>query len=530
MKQVIKYLSVLCLAGMFLTACEDLFDVKSNQYMSLDNTALTNPNDSIYSMLGILKQLRDLESKYVVLNELRGDLMDVGEYASVELQEISAFKATIANSWIWARDYYTVINSCNYLIHKMGDTLTNHYAALMLPEVVQAKTIRAWVYLQLLSNYGKAVYLDKPVITVEEAQKQYNFSSYDEILPKLINDLEPYSEIRQPEYGTIGRYNSSNLFLNTKCVLADLYLWNRNYLEAAQTCYSLIAEAGYTVSGARSYWDASGQYKNNGWPALFADTDAECISIIGFEASFSSSLLGLTLVSNAPLVPSANYLNFTQSQPYADFFTINNSRVDVIKEGDLRGEDGSYMYVSSSLWDEARPLIYKYGLSTRSMVYLYRVTKLYLRYAEAVNQLNKPTLALAILNEGLNARTTNPLTGSVEASEITPMETWMDFSAAVFDLNIGTRQRGLGMSTTNFVVIPPSTIDSIGLVEKAIRDELALETAFEGCRFPDLMRMARHRNNPALLAEAVAEKHPNKEAMRAFLMQEQNWYFPYPEK
>ena len=533
MKHRMKYIVALLVTGMVFTACENLFDVDSDRYMSLEKNKLNNPGDSFYSLLGILKQLRDLNDKYVVLNELRGDLMDVSEYADIELQDINHFKADISNPWIWARDYYTVINSCNYLIDRTGP-IGNTDENPMLLEVVQAKTIRAWVYLQLLSNYGKAIYLEKPVVTLEDAQKQYTFSGYDVILPKLIEDMKPWAETGLPRYGSIGSVDSDKLMIDTRFVLGDLYLWNRNYREAAQTYYSLIREKSLVVSDTyRSSWNSSGLSRNYSWNAIFSNTD-QIISMIVFDESFYSRLYSLTGSVNSMLVPSENYMNLAQSQIYSDFFIVNSNRVEVTKEGDLRGEGGAYSlirYTSTTTGSGENVVINKYNIASGKRVYLYRRTQLYLRYAEAVNQLNKPTLALAILNEGLNARTTSPITGNINVSEITPLEPWMNFTSAIFDSNIGTRQRGLGMNASNFIAIPPFTIDSIGFVERALRDELALEMAFEGCRFPDLMRMARHRNNPSLLADAVAEKHPaNKEAMRAFLMQEKNWYLPYPEK
>ena len=58
-----------------------------------------------------------------------------------------------------------------------------------------------------------------------------------------------------------------------------------------------------------------------------------------------------------------------------------------------------------------------------------------------------------------------------------------------------------------------------------------LETALEGNRFHDLMRWARYHNDPAVLADRVAQKFPAAErtAIRAKLMDELNWYLPHIE-
>ncbi len=66
-------------------------------------------------------------------------------------------------------------------------------------------------------------------------------------------------------------------------------------------------------------------------------------------------------------------------------------------------------------------------------------------------------------------------------------------------------------------------------VEDLIIDECALEMAFEGNRFFDLMRVARRRGAD-YLASRVAKRNGTEDAtMRAFLQNEKNWYLPFPE-
>ena len=65
-------------------------------------------------------------------------------------------------------------------------------------------------------------------------------------------------------------------------------------------------------------------------------------------------------------------------------------------------------------------------------------------------------------------------------------------------------------------------------VEEKIVDEMALETAFEGQRFYDLMRVAIRHNDPAYLAEKIAHRGgmnaPKNETLYNRLLNMDNWY------
>jgi hypothetical protein len=69
-------------------------------------------------------------------------------------------------------------------------------------------------------------------------------------------------------------------------------------------------------------------------------------------------------------------------------------------------------------------------------------------------------------------------------------------------------------------------------IENSIIQEGALELAFEGHRWGDLVRVALRRNDPSFLADKVYDKlrksnNPNAEAVRSRLMNKENWFLPF---
>lgn len=82
-----------------------------------------------------------------------------------------------------------------------------------------------------------------------------------------------------------------------------------------------------------------------------------------------------------------------------------------------------------------------------------------------------------------------------------------------------------------------SGVDSLTDVENKIMDEYVLETAFEGGRFYDLMRISQYRRDPQYLAARVARKLSqvagsgrSYDDWLIYLSDQRNWYLPSLKK
>ena len=543
MKKINQILFGLIVFAVVATSCDTLLDVNSERNMFPESHEIDSPNNSIYSMIGIFTKLQKLADRYVVLGELRGDLMDITENAGLELLEINNLEIPADNPYNVIEDYYAVINHCNYLINNIDTAFIAGGEKSLYKEYAAAKAIRAWTYMQIVLNYGRAKYYTEPLLTVQAAQADFPEYSIRELVPVLIQDLEPVKNAETPGRISLGvDMSSEKLFFPIPFLLGDLYMWNGQFENAAREYYSMIEKNKYVIDDRySSIWTVDNgvfverEVIDQNYLDLFYLTNREQITLIAGSTELGEvdELYKMT-IGNYELTTSQVAKDYWNQQLY---YYNENATIP----GDLRGSLGSYIgegYQLGGLSDENAILKYYLMHSSAQVskaIMIYRVSTLYLRYAEAVNRAGKPNLAFAVLKNGMNSE-------SLAVDTIVPRHekysaytdstgTYIDyinFSNIAFEENIGVHSRGCGnMDKATDYVIPAlnSKQDSILYVEDKIVEELALETAFEGSRFHDLMRIAMRRNDPAFLANKVAAKHTgNEQAIRSKLMDENNWY------
>ena len=157
-----------------------------NHYKTLD--------DANSAILGLYGKFMGLAEQTIVLGELRADLMDVTDNASIELQEINANTPSSGNKYADMTNYYSVIQNCNDILAGFEDMLANNrltqeeYSELYS----DVAALRCWTYLQVGMYFGKAVYVTEPTVSVEDASKleQLPKIGLDELLPRLIECKE----------------------------------------------------------------------------------------------------------------------------------------------------------------------------------------------------------------------------------------------------------------------------------------------------------------------------------------------------
>jgi len=547
MKKVFNILLAAIVTAFVLVSCSDILEVNSQRGTLEKDYRMSSPNDTTYAMVGIFHQLQKIADSYVLLGELRADLLNVTEKSNLNLREINNLEISKNNPYANLRDYYSVINNCNYVIQNIDTAYITKGQKVMYGYVAAVKSIRAWTYMQMALNFGSVKYYVKPILTEADAEAVNNYPdvSFQELTDLLIADLKPWKDVDLPRFLT-------GTSFPVHFVLGDLYLWKgEGYYDKAATEYHDLMYKGYCsiYMQYQSAWNLSNNVISvssgftHAWINSFTPNYGEAITQIMCPTSYGQKFDLDSLNYNYQLMPSSVALNNWDTQIYY------NTALDYMT-GDLRKYgsiiDKNNVVINNNVITQnftpavsSSPeyIISKY-LTYNQNIMVYRSSLLYLRYAEAVNRLGKPNLAFAVLKNGLRS-TTMSSSSIVPLSEKTG-ENFMDFSDRRFDYNAGIRWRGLGpklkdisgtvislndCDPTFVIKQQPNLNDSVLYVEDLIQNELALETAFEGNRFQDLMRLAIRRNDPAYLADKVAAKHPeNSAVIRGKLMNPENWY------
>jgi len=99
MKKISKIIVFLFLTVFTFEGCSNLLDVDSNRLVFPDGYQMNAANDTLYSMFGIFSQMEKLADSYVLLGELRGDLMNVTPTSNLYLKEINNFDISSKNPY-----------------------------------------------------------------------------------------------------------------------------------------------------------------------------------------------------------------------------------------------------------------------------------------------------------------------------------------------------------------------------------------------------------------------------------------------
>ncbi len=552
------------LAGtMFLASCKKVFDVQPENVLTGAQT-YRDVFDADAAVIGVYGKFMNLAKQYVLLNELRADLMTFTVNADDNLKQLNNHTVTQSNPYADPTPFYEVILNCNDVMMNFDKMKAENKLkeADYFQRYADIATIRSFVYLQLGIHFGSVPYVTDPIAQVADLRNESLFPklSFKDLLAQLIKTQEAIPLGYRGVYPTgnslvttVDQYFTQKFFINKNVLLGELYLWNGAYdnssYRKAATAYKEVLQTEANASNINTLYntykinfpditignnlsvqyirnresDINALYESNteGWRSIFsrgassydANWNYEWIWVLPFNRNFAPQNPFIEMFANRgggryQVKPSQQAIENWNSQVQTNGFPF-----------DARGR---FTYKTI----DGQPVIMKYlyyafdGFTFNQVLnangrsgdwFLYRAASLVSHFAEAANRDGRYKLAYALINAGIGPTFDNnpgvgDKTNSMQTFDVPPY----DFDArngdnpqfrAPYYKNRGLRERA-------YLKYKPvaAGADSLTAIENMIIDENALELAYEGQRWSDLLRIALRRNDASFVASKIGAK------------------------
>lgn len=568
----------LLMAVAVLPGCKKVFDIKPQDQLDVTN-AYQNVYDADAAVVGIYGKFMALADRYVILNELRGDLLNYTNNANESLRQISTHTVTAGNPYASPRPFYELIINCNdalehFLVMVQEKRMTEDEFKQRYSDI---GALRSFLFLQLGIHFGEVPYVTSSLTNIDAVKNPSNFPrlSFPVLLDSLIRFTEalPYKELYPAGTNlniSVDGYPTQKFYINKKIILGDLHLWKGNFTKAAEW-YRQVMETGTqgTVNGNyysqyKIGWDSNGDIDhyitysragdastlvtNTQWRIMFEQAfgtsgfDREWVWALPFDSKFKPDNSLIKLFSPV----GGDYL----VKPSNEVMSLWDNETQRPAQGGAIPYDARKLLSTSMIGGQPVAMKYLYNylnyntlapaslLTKNGKWFLFRQTHMHMRFAEAANRAGKHRLSWGFLNSGIAGAYPAP-TSDVTLYHNTLWEPYpfnfdgrnsgssgVPYYRADWYRNIGVRARA------NLPDIAVPAADSLLTIENALIKETALENAFEGTRWPDLVRVALRRNDPSFLADKIYNKllkdgTGDAAAVRTKLMNPSNWYLPF---
>jgi starch-binding outer membrane protein, SusD/RagB family len=534
-------------------ACKKTLDVDPSDVVPADEN-YQNSQDSRSMVMGICGLHKEmLNDQFVLLGELRADLMDATTNADVYMRQISTHSVDSLNPYVKPENFYRVILSCNDAMKNLqtmkstGKLSSTQFAS----DYSDIAAFRCWVYYLLAVQFGNVPYVSEPIESLSELQNGvYPVLSLSVMIDTLIGTMQNLPSMAQSTWANADGYLTARTFVQKSLFLADLQLWKGNYREAAVRYKIFLDYGSYnTLYSSDNTTDDDDILKSKCNTSYFNTTAwKDMFSSKATNTAYNCELLWMGY-EDVDYDETNNLVKYF-SKSYGQYLikpsqlSIQNWKNQVLSNGlpgdVFRGEGMSWA------WDNGQPVVQKYlhyvtsAFNNDADMYIYRAGTLALRYAEAVNRLGYYKLALAMIYS----------TGSLNADPATSnTDDLFDFHRQdkystrnnngnnFYASTSGVRNR-VGLAAVTLPSIGPLLTDTIKAVEKIILDEYGLELAYEGERWSDYLRIATRWNKDLrgtgtdLLSNGIAKKFEvagdmaTANKVRTKLQDPNNWFLP----
>ena len=283
-----KLFLLLLLCSFVLFSCDDFFSVQTEDFLTSEENY--KELNQIYSgMVGLATNFREVMDDHIILSELRGDLLQPTETAPDEYWDIFRYKSDANNSAASPAPLYQLVANCNDFLRNLHQYDKNYPDALSRATyrgmIAATISYRAWAYLNIGKLYGKAYYHDLSVFDMDQDMRDGKLLPLDDLIKQLISSMQngvdginafnylDWRIITMDPTASADKFDKtwSRITVNPDALLTELFLWDRNYIDAArQGILAIKAQGLYTVIKDEKLFNlAAGEYLEDKWKDLF---------------------------------------------------------------------------------------------------------------------------------------------------------------------------------------------------------------------------------------------------------------------
>jgi len=431
MKKIIK-LSIIAVAAIFLSGCEDFLDLKPEGNTGTTGTFYRNTKDIEYALTAAYGDLQSKEmyrEDIVMLTDVRSD--DLGSFANTggnagREWQIKNFTAQSDNQIfrnVWKKTYETIYR-CNKVIGNIdvvnNDNLKKQYEA-------EARFIRALCYFNILRFWGDAPLILEPLTPEEVAACSRDAAAG--IYSAIETDLLFASDSQNLPVSFSGDKSGRATSLAAQALLGKVYLQQKKWNEAKiilgglintanKGTHSLMPDISDAFSTAPAPGSSVADFENyKGWNPQVMNKE------ILFEVLFNKDITGegrnaLTYYANQADLNEA----FKITNPAECIYDLSDRRADLMRA--IKGTNvDNKLFVKYADFESS---IKQYGYPAPIL----RWSDVLLMYAEALNEVAYDASASSPALKALNdVRTRSFATGAYSSTDLPDQ---ISFRKAVF--------------------------------------------------------------------------------------------------
>jgi starch-binding outer membrane protein, SusD/RagB family len=459
MKKQNIILKTLVMTGLIILSagCNDILEIDNPGILPAENHFKTG-NDVNASIVGLYSLLQPVSQQVVLYNEVRADLLQTNTSAGSDMLQLAIGEINPGNKYLNLRDFYKVISSCNDIINKMEGVLSldpSYTATINKQYRAEVIGVRTWTYFQISKIFGRIVYFKNAITNTEDKTDATELdakSAINQLVDDLSTVINDYIYSYPSSYSVDWRISRFNTWA-ARMLYAELLMYKgafnqtdllSHYLLASKQLWMVISSDSTNTS--TQMYKVGSVYEKANWQNIFTSLTTsvnEVVWAIDFsKTNEQTHALHMLYFTEPQLTTTTIVANYLTGSDYRTAASLTNNLVRKFS-------------VNKTTFEADAPII------------LYRAADLHLLYAEAINRLGNPDLAVKIIN-----------TGYAKSEMTTGGEKLYNAQSKGIRARAGLAALTLG------------TTDKQIQAEGYIRDERIRELAFEGKRWESLVRYA----------------------------------------